>query len=112
VRVHYAGSGQAADAAAGTLGGAQAGDFVVLGGEAGQGLSAEAVEFADRAGRLGESFLQRGDLVLEPHDLGVTRIGSFADLLECLKSLLEFGAQVRVGAGAVEGGAVNSGFAG
>ena len=70
----------------------------MLGGEPGESLSAETGELIVNAGRLGEAFFERGDLVLEPGDLRISRIGSFAGLLECVKALLEFGAQVCVGA--------------
>jgi hypothetical protein len=66
----------------------------------------------DRGGRLGEAFLQPCGLVLEPGALGVSRVGLLADLVECAEASLEFFAQVRVGAAAVEGGAVDSCLAG
>lgn len=50
--------------------------------------------------------------VAQPGDLGITRVGLVAGLLECLKSFLEFGAQVRIGATAVERGAVDAEFTG
>lgn len=86
----------------------EADDFVVLGGEAGGCMVAEAGEVADRAGRSGEAFFQRSDLVLEPDDLGVSRVGLLACLVECAEPFLEFGAEVGVGAAAVEGGAVDA----
>lgn len=84
----------------------------MLGGEPGEGLGPEVGEIADRGGRLGEAFLQPCGLVLEPGALGVSRVGLLADLVECAEASLEFFAQVRVGAVAVEGGAVDSCLAG
>jgi hypothetical protein len=105
-------TGKPCDPAAATGRGAQAGDLVVLGGQARQGLGAEGGEFADRAVGAGQALLERGDLALEPGDLRVPRVGDLAGLLEGLESLLELLPEVGVGPGAVEGGAVDAGLAG
>jgi hypothetical protein len=60
-----------------------------LGGELGEGPGAEVGEFVDRAGGLGEAFLQYGDLVLEPGDLGVAWVWTVAGLVDGLQTLLE-----------------------
>lgn len=54
-------------------------------------------EFVARAGGLGEALLQRGDLALEPGDLGVARVGALAGVLEVLKSPSEFNALSHTG---------------
>ena len=81
----------------------------MLGGEPGQGLVPEAGEFADRGFCPGESFFQPGDLVFEAGGLGVAGVGPFAGVKEFFEPLFELGAQVGVGAAAVEGGAVDAG---
>jgi hypothetical protein len=82
----------------------------MLGGELGESLGPELGELVGRAGRLGETLLQRGDLVLEAADLSVARIRLVTGLPESLKASLELGAKVGVGACAVEGGAVDALF--
>src|SRR6266581_8272456 len=52
---------------------------------------------------------QPGDLVIEAGDLGVAGVGLFAGIAEFFEPLFELGAEVGVGAAAVEGGAVDAG---
>jgi hypothetical protein len=91
---------------------AQSGDLVVLGRETGQGFGSEVGQLADRLVSAGQSLSEGGDLGLQPVDLGVSGIGSLAGLADGGEPILELFAQVSVGPVAVEGGAVDSGFAG
>jgi hypothetical protein len=61
---------------------------------------------------VGESLLELGDLCLEPGDLGFPRVGDLSGLLRGPQAAFEVGAEVGIGAGAVERGAVASGLAG
>src|SRR6266498_5188288 len=65
-----------------------------------------------RCGRDWSSDVCSSDLVFEPGDLRIPRVGNLTDLLEGLEPLLELDAEGRVGAVAVEGGAVDAGLAG
>ena len=91
---------------------AQPGDLVVLGGKTRQGLGLELGELGDRRVLAGQAFLQRGDLGFQPVDLGFPQVGGAAGLADGGEPGLEFLAQAGVGTGAVEGGAVDAGFAG
>lgn len=84
----------------------------MLGGEAGQGLAAEVGELVDRLLRLGEPFPELGVFCLEPGELGLARVGDLAGLTHDVQASLELDAQMSVGAGAVERGAVDGGIAG
>ena len=84
----------------------------MLCGEPGESLGPKVDELVDRVRGLREPSLQRGDLALQPCDLGVAWVWAFAGLLEGLKALFEFGAEVGVGAVAVEGSAVDAGLGG
>jgi len=52
------------------------------------------------------------DLRLEAVDLGFPRVRDLSSLLQTLEASFELGAEVGVGAGAVEGGAVDAGLVG
>jgi hypothetical protein len=84
----------------------------MLCGEPGQGLGAEVRELAGRLFRLSQPFLKLRDLRLEAGDLGFPRVGDLSGLLQVLEAALEFCAEAGIGAGALEGGAVGSCFAG
>ncbi|NUK04410.1 hypothetical protein HRW23_18100 [Streptomyces lunaelactis] len=84
----------------------------MLGGEPGQGPTAEVGEFFDRLLRLGRPFPELGDLFLEPGDLGLARVGDLAGVVKCLDPSFELGAEVSVRASAVERGAVDCGLVG
>jgi len=84
---------------------AEAGDFVVLGGEPGQGLGLDVGELGDRLVTASDALLEGVELVRQPGDLGVARVGEVADGVESLQALFELLAEVGVGAGAVECGA-------
>lgn len=103
---------QAADPSGAGGGFAESNDLLVLGGEAGQSLGAEARELVDRPLRLGQPLLELGVLCFEAGDVGFAVVGDVSGLLQGLETSLEFGAEVCVGAGAVEGGAVDGCFAG
>ncbi len=84
----------------------------MLGGEPGECLVPEAAERGDRGVVVGEPLPERGILVLEAGDLGVAAVGDIACLLAGLEPGLELLAEVGVGPGAVEGGAVDGCLAG
>ncbi|MFD8801564.1 hypothetical protein [Streptomyces atroolivaceus] len=87
-------------------------DLVMLGGEPGQGLSAELAELFVGLLRSGQPRLERGDLGFEPGDLSFARIGDLPSLLKGLQAAFELDAEVSAGAGSVERGAVDGRFAG
>ncbi|MFF3460177.1 hypothetical protein ACFYXH_39005 [Streptomyces sp. NPDC002730] len=68
----------------------------MLGGEPGQGPTAEVGEFFDRLLRLGQPFPELGDLFLEPGDPGLARVGDLAFVVKCLDPSFELGAEVSV----------------
>ncbi|MFD7017360.1 hypothetical protein [Streptomyces sp. NPDC059928] len=59
-------------------------DFLVLGGEPGQGLGAEVRELVDRLLRLGRPSPELGVLCLEPGDLSLAGVGDLAGVLQRL----------------------------
>jgi hypothetical protein len=75
----------------------------VLRGQLGQGLGAEVGELLVCAAGAGQPLLERGDLVVETADLGRAGVGALAVVVERGQALFELGAQVGVGAVAVEG---------
>ena len=80
--------------------------------QAGEGLATEVGEFLDDLIAAGEAFPECGDLGFEPVDLGVAGVGGGSGLEDGGEPGLELFAEVGVGACAVEGGAVDAGFAG
>ncbi|MFD9661034.1 hypothetical protein ACFWAY_05290 [Rhodococcus sp. NPDC059968] len=80
----------------------QCGEFVVLGGQARQCPRAEGFEIVDFGLPRGQSCPQLGDFGFQPVDLGQAGVGLLPGGAGDAALLLEFGAQVRVGA--VEGG--------
>ena len=83
---------------------------VVLGSEPGQSSASEVGEIVDCRIRLGKNGFKLADLCFEAFDLSDSRVRGFSGLLQLLKPVLEFGAQVCVGPGAVEGGPVAPGL--
>ncbi len=75
----------------------QLGDLVVLGGEAGQGEGLEVTELDDGLVALGEAVCDVGEVVFEPGDVGVARIGVLAGLGGLLETFFELDAQMGVG---------------
>ena len=92
------------------VGRAELNDLVVLGSDPGQGLASEVGEILDCRIRLGKIGFELFDFCFEAFDLSDSRVRGFSGLLQLLEPVLEFGAQVGVGAGAVEGGAVDPGL--
>ena len=92
------------------VGCAKLNDLVVLGRDPGQGLASEVGEILDYRIRLGKIDFELFNLCFEAFDLSDSRVWGFSGLLELLKPVLEFGAQVCVGPGAVEGGPVDPGL--
>lgn len=84
----------------------------MLCGWSGEGFAAEVGEFLDRSAGVGQPVLELDDLVLQAVDLGRAGIWGLSGLAEAFEPLPELVAQVGVGAIAVEGGAVDVGFAG
>src|ERR1017187_1814211 len=101
---------QPADSGCLVGGSAQAGDLLVLSGQPGQGSGSEAGELGDRFVAAADAVFESGDLGFQPADLGVTRVGRVAGLADSCQPGFELLAQMGVGAGAVEGGAVHSRF--
>ncbi|MYR83348.1 hypothetical protein K7395_00105 [Streptomyces filamentosus] len=87
-------------------------DLLMLGCQLGEGRAAEIREVLDFLLRPVESFLEFVVFCLEPGDLGLARVGDLAGILHRLESSFELDAEVSVGAGAVERGAVDGGLAG
>ncbi|MEV5543693.1 hypothetical protein AB0L13_43470 [Saccharopolyspora shandongensis] len=84
----------------------------MLSDEAGEGLGSEVRELGDGLLRLGQPFFELGVLRFEAGDLRFAGVGDLTGLLENLEAALEFCSEVGIGAGAVEGGAVDSRLAG
>ena len=85
-------------------------DFVVLGGEASQRLTAEVGEIRDVLVGRSQAAFEPVDVGFQPRDLGDAWVWRVAGLLQSLEAVLELGSQVGVGPVAVEGGAVDACF--
>ena len=101
---------EAGDGCSWVVGRAELNDLVVLGSEPGQSSASEVGEILDYRIRLGEIDFELFKLCFEAFDLSDSRVRGFSGLLQLLKPVLEFGAQVCVGPGAVEGGPVAPGL--
>jgi len=86
---------------------AQAGDLVVLCGEARQRVGAERFEIGDRLVGSAEPFPQPDHLGLEALELGEAVVGLFAVVTKSAEALFEFGFEV--GVGTVESGSCHPG---
>ncbi|MEV0084744.1 hypothetical protein [Saccharopolyspora sp. NPDC050642] len=73
---------------------------------------AEVGDFVDRAGGLGEPLADCAVVGFESQDLRVAGVRDVAGLLDRAQALLESYPKVGVGASAVEGGAIDTGFYG
>ncbi|MFF3327261.1 hypothetical protein [Streptomyces sp. NPDC002889] len=83
---------------------AQTRDLVVLGGQPGDRQRLERGEFGQLCITACDPFLQLGDLLLEPFDLGGPRVDDLTGLLESSEPSLELLGEVLVGAGRIRRG--------
>ena len=86
----------------------QAGDLVVLGGEAREGCGSEVGVLGDRLISGGDAFLEGGGLGFQPGDLGVSEVGQVIGCAQGFQPCFEFFSQVGVGARTVERGAIDA----
>ena len=90
---------------------AKSGDLFVLGGKPGQGQGFELSQLGDGVVAAGNAVGEVGDRVFERGQLSLVGVQGLSGGAEVAQASLELLAQPGVGAGAVEGGAVDAGQA-